>query len=205
MHLSPRHVSSLQEIRVRRGRNGRRRTKPRKEKIGTCFPTPGATMQPQLLSPGQSQGLWDRGSGPPARRPSLALLSSLHCCRVQSVLKGRLSVLQTDPQKTVLPGCPKQPHQQNIPRKRSPLPAGPGSCPGAKGDKDALFYISQRLFPPAVTITRLGGEQAWPGSRTCDGQSPKREAGTIPATKNLQFRQFSDLRRAGEDCARWLL
>lgn len=66
-------------------------------------------------------------------------LTPVHSCDVKRVLKGRVSILQTDPQKIMLLAPLSQPHQQNAPWKRGLLPMKLGSNPEAKYYSDAVL------------------------------------------------------------------
>lgn len=126
-----------------RGRRGRGRTKPQHKKTGAHF-SPNSPWEGTHCShgcwvprqshvhPGEMQGShW---------KAALSLeLTSVHSCDVQRVLKGRVSILQTDPQKIMLPAPLSQPHQQNVPWKRGLLPTKLGSNPGAKYYSDAVL------------------------------------------------------------------
>lgn len=83
-------------------------------------------------------------------------LTSLHSCNVQRILSGRVSILQTDPQQIVPPALHGKPRQQNIPRKRSLVPAKLGSGPGAKRYSDAILN-QPVVFPPTGDNNQIWG------------------------------------------------
>lgn len=135
--------SRNQDVSQKRGRRGRGRTKPQHKKTGAHFspnsPWEGThcshgcwVSRQSHVHPGEMQGShW---------KAALSLeLTSVHSCDVQRVLKGRVSILQTDPQKIMLPAPLSQPHQQNVPWKRGLLPTKLGSNPEAKYYSDAVL------------------------------------------------------------------
>lgn len=97
-----------------------------------------------------------------AGRLPLAFRSHLFTAVKCSKFQWQGFILQTDPQKNVPLAPCDQPHQQNIPRKRSLLPTKLGSSPGAKNYSGYCFKSSAACSLPLVTITRFEGKQACP-------------------------------------------
>lgn len=176
-HLHPRvpgRVSYFLETKmykeVRGGNKRGRRSEPQGREAREPF-SPPATKGPREGTPQNHRRpnfhtkLWASQETPRSHwEAALGLaLISLHSCDVQRVLKGRVSILQMDPQKIVPPSSPRPATSAKQSPEEPSAASRAGQRPRSQRRLGMLcFKLADGRALPLVTITRLGGKRECP-------------------------------------------